>query len=128
MEYHSELNQTQALLAVRQQHHHCATHINLIIQIHSNLKLPLVQFLDQSGATLCMPLHYQHPALSTYVVIVILNGLSSKVENGPGNDALADKVTDLEVSCQDCLRVLVLKDTEQKCLATFKVTICCVCA
>ena len=100
------------------------------------LKFQNVPFAPQSvqsiyrneAAKVALPLHYQHPALSTYVVIVILNGLSSKVENGPGNDALADKVTDLEVSCQDCLRVLVLKDTEQKCLATFKVTICCVCA
>lgn len=48
---------------------------------------------------------------SAYIIVVILDGLSCEVEHGPGNDALADEVTNLEVRSQHCLRVLVLTQT-----------------
>lgn len=44
----------------------------------------------------------------TYVVVVVLDGLSCKVEYGPGYDALTDEVADFKVRGKDGLRVFVL--------------------
>ena len=47
----------------------------------------------------------------THVIVVVLDGLAGEVQHGPGNDALTDEVSDLEVCRQDRLRVLILKGT-----------------
>lgn len=49
--------------------------------------------------------------VSTYIVVVVLDGLSCKVEYSPGYDALTDEVADFKVCGEDGLRVFILSDT-----------------
>lgn len=66
---------------------------------------------ETSVYDLCDLIHLYTIPGKTHVVVVVLDGLACEVEHGPGNDALADEVADLEVCGQDGLRVFVL-DTD----------------
>lgn len=41
--------------------------------------------------------------VNTYIVVVILDGLSCKVEYSPGYDALTDEVADFKICGEDSL-------------------------
>lgn len=51
-------------------------------------------------------------AVDTYVIVVVLYGLSCKVEYGPRYNALTDEVADFKVCGEDGLRVFVLNTNQ----------------
>lgn len=51
--------------------------------------------------------------VNTYVIVVVLDGLSCKVEYSPGYDALTDEVTNFKVCGEDSLRIFILNEFPQ---------------